>query len=43
VEKKFSASALSKLSPTEPIDGWMPASARRWVKRMAVYWAPLSE
>jgi hypothetical protein len=23
------------------MDGWIPASARRWVKRIAVYWAPL--
>jgi hypothetical protein len=42
VAHRFSASALSKLSPTLPVDGAMPASWRRWVNRSAVYWQPLS-
>ena len=37
VDQTASARALSKLPPTEPMDGWMPASARRWVNRIAVY------
>jgi hypothetical protein len=42
VDHRFSASALSKLSPTLQVDGAMPASTRRWVHRTAVYWHPLS-
>ena len=42
VDHRFSASALSKLSPTPPVDGAMPASTRRWVNRTDVYWQPLS-
>jgi hypothetical protein len=29
--------ALSKLSPTPPVDGAMPASSSRWVNRSDVY------
>lgn len=39
VDHRFSGSELSKLSPTLPVDGAMPASTRRWVHRTAVYWA----
>ena len=34
---RFSASALSKEPPTDPVDGEIPASASRWVNRSAVY------
>ena len=42
VDHRFSDRALSKLSPTPPVDGAMPASSRRWVNRIEVYWQPLS-
>src|SRR5215207_5740548 len=42
VDHRFSARALSKLSPVLPVEGATPASTRRWVNRSAVYWAPLS-
>ncbi|MFC5995366.1 hypothetical protein ACFQE5_14220 [Pseudonocardia hispaniensis] len=42
MDHRFSARALSKLSPVLPVEGATPASRRRWVNRSAVYWAPLS-
>ena len=42
VDHRFSARALSKLSPTPPVEGAMPASSSRWVNRIEVYWQPLS-
>jgi len=33
-------SALSKQSPTEPIEGRMPASRQRRPKAIEVYWQP---
>src|SRR6056297_2140261 len=38
-----SMTALSRASPTVPIDGAMPASTRASVKLTAVYWLPASE
>jgi hypothetical protein len=35
-----SATALSKESPREPTEATGPASARRWVERMASSWLP---
>lgn len=40
VAKKLSASALSKHSPTEPIEGRTPAAWQRWPKATEVYCAP---
>src|SRR5450755_5093969 len=37
VAKKLSHMALSKQSPTEPIEGRTPASRQRWRKAMEVY------
>jgi hypothetical protein len=42
VDHRFSARALSKLSPVLPVEGATPASTSRWVNRSAVYWALLS-
>ena len=36
--KKLSHIALSKQSPTEPIEGRTPASRQRWPKASEVYW-----
>ena len=38
--KKLSTMALSKQSPTVPIDGWIPTAAHRSPKRTDVYWQP---
>ena len=38
VAKKLSHIALSKQSPTEPIEGRTPASRQRWPKASEVYW-----
>ncbi len=43
VAKKLSAIALSKQSPTEPIDSAMPRSRQRAPKASDVYWRPWSE
>src|SRR3984893_13080105 len=43
VAKKLSHMALSKQSPTEPIEGRTPASAQRLPKASEVYWLPWSE
>jgi hypothetical protein len=43
VTKKLSHSALSKQSPTDPIDGRTLASRQLWPKAMEVYWVPWSE
>ncbi len=43
VAKKLSHIALSKQSPTEPIEGRTPASRQRWPKASEVYWLPWSE
>jgi len=40
VAKKLSQSALSKQSPTDPIDGRTPASSHRLPKAIEVYWQP---
>jgi hypothetical protein len=37
--EKALAQALSKQSPTEPIEGRTPASRQRWPKAIEVYWA----
>lgn len=42
VANKLSAIALSKQSPTVPMDGTMPASRQRWPKTVLVYWQPWS-
>src|SRR6266852_8814189 len=39
VAKKLSHIALSRQSPTEPIEGRTPASRQRWPKASEVYWA----
>jgi hypothetical protein len=38
VAKKLSHSALSQQSPTDPIDGRMPASLHRLPNSIDVYW-----
>src|ERR1700758_3047375 len=38
VAKKLSHIALSKQSPTEPIEGRTPASRQRWPKATEGYW-----
>ena len=43
VAKKLSAIALSKQSPTEPIDSATPHSRQRPPKASDVYWQPWSE
>ena len=43
VAKKLSHIALSKQSPTEPIEGRTPASRQRIPKAIEVYWVPWSE
>ena len=43
VAKKLSHMALSKQSPTEPIEGRTPALSQRWPKAKEVYWLPWSE
>jgi hypothetical protein len=43
VAKKLSHLALSKQSPTEPIEGRTPAGRQRWPKASEVYWLPWSE
>jgi hypothetical protein len=40
VAKKLSHIALSKQSPTEPIEGRTPACLQRWPKAIEVYWQP---
>ena len=37
--EELSHIALSKQSPTEPIEGRTPASRQRWPKASEVYWA----
>src|SRR5208282_2802325 len=43
VAKKLSHIALSKQSPTAPIEGRTPASWQRMPKAIEVYWLPWSE
>jgi hypothetical protein len=43
VAKKLSHTALSKQSPTEPIEGLTPACSQRLPKAIEVYWLPWSE
>ena len=43
VAKKLSHMALSKQSPTEPIEGRTPACSQRLPKASEVYWLPWSE
>jgi len=40
VALKLSLTALSKQSPTDPIDRTMPSSAHRSVNAIEVYWLP---
>jgi hypothetical protein len=40
VAKKLSHRALSKQSPTDPIEGRTPTSRQRWPKAMEVYCVP---
>jgi len=43
VAKKLSHMALSKQSPTDPIEGLTAASSQRRPKASEVYWLPWSE